>query len=146
MGFARARKQLSMLHFIGFVVGVGLLELDDELLEVVEAVELVEEDVDDWELLEDDELVSGTPPGPATICRMFVVVESKLVGAYEIWLLSRSYTAYMAVRTVSPMIFSVPIEMQNWQVPVPPGNIASWVIGTAIVIPLNSKFRVSISD
>ena len=43
-----------MLHFIGFVVGVGLLELDDELLEVVETAELVEveellevEDVDE---------------------------------------------------------------------------------------------------
>jgi hypothetical protein len=42
------------------------------------------------ELLEDDELVSGTPPGPATICRMLVMAELKLVGAKEIWLLSRS--------------------------------------------------------
>lgn len=31
-----------MLHFIGFGVGVGLLELDDERLEVVQTVELVE--------------------------------------------------------------------------------------------------------
>ena len=70
-------------------------ELEDqvlvELLEIVETVELVDDeelleevDVDDWELLEDDELVSGTPPDPATICRMFVVVELKLVGAREI--------------------------------------------------------------
>jgi hypothetical protein len=51
----------------------------------------------------------------------------------------------MAARTESPMILE-PIEMPNWQVPVPSGNIASWVNGTTIVIPLNSKLRASVAD
>jgi hypothetical protein len=90
--------------------------LDDELLVaelLLEPVELLDETLDEDELLEvdvilddvellvavedvlEDELevelnVSGTPPGPAMICRIFSVAELNTVGAREIWLLSRS--------------------------------------------------------
>ena len=68
--------------------------LESKILVVWEDNE-VEDDIEDEELLEDDKIIvldveSGTFPGPATICRIFVVVELKLVGAKEIWLLSRS--------------------------------------------------------
>jgi len=83
----------------------AVLEVEDvlllvTLLEVLEtAAELVDEEVWTLELLEEDEIVedvelvedeeevvlevSGTPPGPATICRMFSVVEPNTAGARE---------------------------------------------------------------
>jgi hypothetical protein len=78
------------LHFFGVVIGPGVLELDEEELLVELEVVVVLDEVDDEleeedDVDEDDELVvSGTPPGPATICRIFVVVEPKLDGAREI--------------------------------------------------------------
>jgi hypothetical protein len=84
------------------LVGMELVELlDDELLvaELLVEMELVELLDDELlvaveDVLEDElevELIeSGTPPGPAMICRMFSVAELNTVGAREIWLLSRS--------------------------------------------------------
>jgi hypothetical protein len=90
---------------VGVVVWVLLV--DDDVDELVDELELDDVDVED--VLEDSEEValveSGTPPGPATICNIFVVVELNTVGAREIWLLSRSYTTYIAVSTVSPTIY-----------------------------------------
>jgi hypothetical protein len=124
------------------VVVVLLEELDDEL----DDEELELDDIDVEDVLEDAEVValveSGTPPGPAMICNIFVVIELKTVGAREIWLLSRSYTTYIAVSTVSPTIYPPELpcipKVQNWLLE--SGKTTSWLKGTAIVIPLNWKF------
>lgn len=69
-----------------------LLE-DSELLLLLEVVleGRLEDVVEDVPIDEDDLAVSGTPLGPAVICRIFSgATELNTVGAREIWLLSKS--------------------------------------------------------
>lgn len=62
---------------------VDVLELLEEVLD--EVLEDTLEDVDDSDVEDEDGFVSGTPPGPATICKIFsVAVELKIVGARDI--------------------------------------------------------------
>lgn len=76
-----------------------MLEVEDLDDEELDDEELEDEELDDVELegeeLEEDELlevepVPGTPPGPATICKIFSDLMLKIAGASETWLLSRS--------------------------------------------------------
>jgi len=71
------------LVVVGFVVVVIVVGVDVGVVDVVEEL--------DVEGFGGDELeVSGTPPGPAWICRIFSVVDPNTAGARETWLLSRS--------------------------------------------------------
>jgi len=85
--------ELVVVDFLVLVLDVLEVEvvLVDEDVFVEEEVLEEEVEVEDLDDDEDEvEPVSGTPPGPATICKMFSALTLKIAGASETWLLSRS--------------------------------------------------------